>query len=101
MKKDDFKPHTRYTVTWKDHEGRLKPANMYVYRLYDTFMIARMTDGGGLLCKVPYENVLKIVKERSVAKEDQFYIPEAILKENVWASRTSMMRYSTSPHMGK
>lgn len=101
MKKDDFKVHTRYTVTWRDPEGRLKPANFYVYRLYDAFMIARRTDQNGLLCKVPYGDVVKIVKEQPVAPEDQFYIPEAVLKENTWANRTSMERYSSSPHMGK
>lgn len=101
MKKEDFKIHTRYTVTWRDPQGRMKPANFYVYRLYDGFMIARRTDQNGLLCKVGYDDILKIVKARPVEPEDQFHIPEAVLKEQAWAGRTSMDRYSTSPHMGK
>ena len=101
MNKDDFKPHTRYTVTRRDEQGKLVPANMYVYKLYDAFMIVRLTNGAGLLMKMAYDDVVRIVKTREVPKEDQFYVPEAILKESVWASRTSMMRYSTSPHMGK
>ncbi len=101
MKKDDFKPHTRYTATRRNEQGKLVPSNFYVYKLYDAFMIARMTDGTGLLTKIAYDDVVKIVKTREVPKEDQFHIPDAVLKESVWASRTAMMRYSSSPHMGK
>ena len=101
MKKEDFKPHTRYTVTLRNAQGQMKPANLYVYRLYDNFMIARQTDHSGLLHKIAYSDVMRIVKEKAVPAEDQFYIPEAVLKENVWANRTTMERYSTSPHMGK
>ncbi len=101
MKKDDFKPHTRYTVTRRNEQGKLVPGNFYVYKLYDPFMIVRMTDGTGLLTKIAYDDVVKIVKTREVPKEDQFHIPDAVLKENVWASRTAMMRYSSSSHTGK
>ena len=101
MKKEDFQIHTRYTVTLRDDAGRLKPANFYVFRLYDSFMIARATDQGGLLYKIAYDAVEKIVKQKSVPPEDQFYIPDAVLKEAVWRDRTKMERYSTSPHMGK
>lgn len=100
MKKDDFLPHTRYTVTMQI-DGRPRPANFYVYRLYDEFMIARMTDNGGLLYKIKYDSVEKIVRFKQVAEEDRFFIPEAVLKENVWRDRVKMERYSTSPHMGK
>lgn len=100
MKKEDFSPHTRYTVTL-EVDGRLRPANLYVYRTYDNFMIARLTQQGGELRKIPYDRVAKIVKTIPVPPEDQFFIPEAVLKEKVWATRDVMMRYSTSPHMGK
>lgn len=101
MKKEDFEVHTRYTVTLRDDRGRLRPANFYVFRLYDGFMIARATDQEGLLYKIAYDAVEKIVKHKAVPAEDQFYIPEAVLKENVWRDRNKMERYSTSPHMGK
>lgn len=101
MKKEDFKPHTRYTITWRDEQGKLRPANIYVYRLYDSFLIARLTQGDGLLRKLSYDEITKIVKTSPVPERDQFFIPEALLKEKVWANRTSMERYSTSPHMGK
>ncbi|MHB1939048.1 MAG: hypothetical protein ACYCOR_21135, partial [Acidobacteriaceae bacterium] len=66
MTKDDFKPHTRYTVTLRDTNGQLRPANLYVYRTYDQFMIVRRTDQDGLLCKIGYADVIKKVKEQPV-----------------------------------
>jgi len=101
VKKEDFAPHTRYTITWRDPQGKLRPANIYPYRLYDQFMVARMTDQSGMLRKFAYADIVKIVKVVPVAKENQFYIPEAVLSEGTWAGRTSMERYSSSPHMGK
>lgn len=100
MKKDDFKPHTRYTVTWSQ-DGKLRPANLYVYRLYDNFMIVRMTDGAGLLRKMGYDEITRIVKQIEVPETDRFFVPEAVLKETTWATRSTMERYSSSPHMGK
>lgn len=101
MKKDDFKPDTRYTVTWRNYEGRIRPANLYVYRLYDDAMIARMTDASGLLYKIGYDQILRIVKEIPVSAENRFRIPDAVLKETSWKDRVVMERYSTSPALGK
>ena len=101
MKKEDFTAHTRYTVTWRDTEGKLRPANIYPYRLYDQFMVARMTDQSGILRKFAYDDIVKIVKVTPVTRENQFYIPDAVLSEGNWAGRLSMERYSSSPHMGK
>ncbi len=101
MKKDDFKPDTRYTVAWRDYDGKVRPANLYVYRLYDAFMIARKTDHSGFLYKIGYDQILRIVKEIPVSKELQFRIPDAVLKESSWTDRTVMERYSSSPALGK
>jgi len=101
LKKDDFKSDTRYTVAWRDYDGKIRPANLYVYRLYDQFMIARKTDHSGLLYKIGYDQILKVVKETAVSLEQQFRIPDAVLKEASWAGRTVMERYSTSPGVGK
>ena len=101
MEKNDFKPDTRYTVTWRDGNGKLRPGNFYVYRVYEKFMIARMTDKSGLLLKIPYDDIVKIVREFPVNKQDQFYIPAAVLDEKVWKDRTVMERYSSAPHLGK
>lgn len=101
MDKSSFRPHTRYTLTWQDAEGKLRPINIYVYQLYDKFMIARMTEKDGLLYKIAYDDIIKIVHERAVEKEDQFYIPAAVLDEKAWQDRSVMQRYSTSPAAGK
>jgi hypothetical protein len=99
--KSAFKENTRYTITWRAADGKLRPANIYVYKMYESFMIARMTDKSGFLHKIAYEDVTKIVKEMAVSKQDQFYIPGAVLEEKNWKDRTVMERYSSSPHMGK
>lgn len=101
MEKNDFKQDTRYTVTWRDEAGKLRPANFYVYRVYEKFMIARMTENAGLLHKIAYDKIIQIVKEFPVEKQDRFYIPAAVLDEKAWKDRSVMERYSSSPHMGK
>ena len=101
MEKKDFSAHTRYAVTLRDEHGRLRPANLYVYRLYDGYMIARRTDGDGSLLKLPYEQMVKIVRTLPVRYEDRFLVPEAMLAESAWKHRTRMQTYSSSPHMGK
>jgi hypothetical protein len=101
VEKSSFKENTRYTITWRNPDGKMRPANIYVYKMFDANMIARMTDSGGLLHKIAYADVLKIVKEKAVDKENQFSIPSAVLDEKVWKDRSVMERYSSSPHMGK
>lgn len=101
MENKDFSPDTRYTITLRDASGRLRPANIYVFRLYDGFMIARMTDSDGLLRKINYMDITKIVKTVQVPKEDRFSIADAIVTEKAWAERTQMERYSSSPGTGK
>lgn len=101
MKKEDFQSHTRYTVTRRDGTGALRPANFYVFRVYDEFMIARATDASGLLHKIAYSDIVKIVRSTAVPPEHRFYIPDAVLKESVWRDRVHMERYSTSPDLGK
>ncbi|MDA8329576.1 MAG: hypothetical protein M0Z83_11520 [Betaproteobacteria bacterium] len=101
MQQDNFKENTRYTITWRNASGQLQPANIYIYKLFASTMIARMTDKGGLLYKISYDDVTKIVKEVAVTAENQYRIPAAILDEKMWKDRTVMERYSSSPQMGK
>lgn len=101
MEKKAFAQDTRYTVTLRDENGKWRPASLYVYRLYDTFMVARMTQNDGLLRKLKYDDIIKVVKTRQVSAEDRFVMPEAVLAEKTWQDRDKMFRYSTSPHMGK
>lgn len=101
MEKADFKTDTRYTLTWRAPEGKLRPVNLYVYRLYEKFMIARMTDNEGFLYKISYDDIIRIVIEKSVSPEEYFSIPAAVLDEKAWKDRSVMQRYSTSPSRGK
>lgn len=101
MEKTDFKTDTRYTLTWRNAEGKLRPINVYVYRLYEKFMIARMTDKDGFLYKIAYDDIIKIVIEKSVDPDEYFAIPAAVLDEKNWKDRNVMQRYSTSPGIGK
>ncbi len=101
MKKDDFQENTRYTVTYKDENGKLRPANLYVMRLHNDGMVVRMTNGDGRLTKLKYEDVIKIVHTQKVPKEEWLFIPDAVLAENNWKDRKTLNHYSSSPRLGK
>lgn len=101
MNKDAFKPDTRYTLTCKDERGRVRPLNLYVYRVYDKFMVARETSGSGLLRRIGYEDIERIVDEKPVAEADRFYIPAQTLDEKNWRDRTVMEHYASAPGRGK
>lgn len=101
MKKEDFKPHARYVITLKGDGDKTRLASIYVYRLHDSFMIARMLDQGGILRKIPYEDVIKIVRAVEVPVTERFFIPDALLAEKVWRDRTVMQHYGSSPRLGK
>jgi hypothetical protein len=101
LEKKDFSPDTRYTVTLREENDRLRPANIYVYRLYADFMVARMTDHDGLLRKIAYADIVRIVRAVPVAEGERFYIPDAVLAEKEWRDRTVMERYSSGPGIGK
>jgi hypothetical protein len=99
--KQSFKPDTRYTLTWKGETGRERALNVYVYRVYDSFMVARETSGPGLLRKIAYADVARIVREQPVAPADRYSLPAAVLDEKNWRDRAVMQHYATSPGRGK
>lgn len=99
--KQAFQPDTRYTLTWKDENGRERPLNVYVYRAYDSFMVTRETSGPGLVRKIAYADVVRIVHEQPVAPEARFFLPAAVLDEKNWRDRTVMQHYATAPGLGK
>lgn len=101
MDQKDFKEHTRVTVTWRDENGKLRPGNFYVYKLFKDSMLVRARDKDGLLRKLPYADVLKIVKKEEVNPEFRFMLPPALLDEKLWKSRTIMQHSSSSPNLGK
>ncbi|MBI2754013.1 MAG: hypothetical protein HYX46_10990 [Betaproteobacteria bacterium] len=101
MDKSSFKPDMRYTLTLRDEQGKGRPANLYVYRVYDQFMIARSTSGDGLVRKVNYADIERIVDETAVPPADRYFLPAAVLDEKNWRDRTVMQHYATSPGRGK
>ncbi|MDA8110434.1 MAG: hypothetical protein M0015_17710 [Betaproteobacteria bacterium] len=101
MDKTAFKPDTRYTLALRDAGGKARPANVYVYRVYDKFLIARATSGDGLVRKIGYDEVEKIVAEHAVAPEERYFLPAAVLDEKNWRDRTEMQVYASSPARGK
>lgn len=103
MEKSDFEVNGHYSVTLRGADGRLRPANLYVHLLADAYMIARHTSGGdvGMLVKLGYDDVVKLVRKLPVADRKRFMLPEALLKPKVWETRTSMRAYSSAPGLGK
>lgn len=101
MDKSDFKEFAEYQVTMRDENGKMRPANIYVYRLYDDFMIARRTNQTGLLCKIAYDDVVRIVRTLKTEDKPRFMLPEAVLAKKNWEDRTCMQAYASSPALGK
>ena len=101
MDKQAFKPDTRYTLACRDAQGRVRPLNLYVYRVYDQFMVAREAGAGGLVRKVAYDAVERIVKETKVAPEARYFLPAGVLDEKNWRDRSVMQHYASAPGRGK
>jgi len=101
MDKSQFKPDTRYTLTLRDAAGKARPANIYVYRVYEKFMVARDTSGAGLVRKVAYDVIDRIVDTAEVAPEERYLLPAAVLEEKSWLGRETMQHYASSPGRGK
>ena len=101
MDRGDFKENTRITVTYKDKSGKLRPGNFYVYKLFDDFMVVRATDNDGLFRKMPYGDVVKIVKTKPADKAHLFYVPDELLEEKMWQDRETMFHYASAPGRGK
>jgi len=101
MTKDDFKTDTRYTLTAREASGRLVPLNVYVYRAYKDFMIARETSGAGLVRKIAYSDVVKIVHEHPIEAADRYFLPAQLLEEANWRDRSVMQHYASAPGRGK
>jgi hypothetical protein len=101
--KSAFSKDGHYAVTLRSPDGRLRPANIYVHRTEDDYMIARHTSGPdvGLLIKLGYANVVRIVRTHPVPDRKRFMIPEAMLKRQLWETRDTMRTYSSGPGLGK
>jgi len=100
MEKKDFKENTRCTLTAKI-DGKLRPTNVYILKLFKENMIVRLTDKEGILRKMAYDDVSKIVASHDVSEQNHYSAPEAVLLEKHWQDRVEMQHYGTASHMGK
>ena len=101
MDRQAFKPDTRYTLAWRDAQGRVRPLDVYVYRVYEKFMVARESGATGLVRKIPYDEVERIVRAREVAPEARYFLPAGILEEKSWRDRSVMQHHASAPGRGK
>jgi hypothetical protein len=101
MEKQDFKPDTRYTISWRNPAGKVLPAQIYVYRAHDNFMVARMTSEAGVLRRIGYDEVLRVAKESPVEPVARLGLPAALLDEKFWRDRVTLDHYASSPATGK
>lgn len=101
MDKQDFKPDTRYTLACRDAQGRVRPLNVYVYRVYDKFMVARDAGATGLVRRIDYDAVERIVRTTEVAPAARFLLPAGVLDEKGWSDRSVMQHYASAPGRGK
>jgi hypothetical protein len=101
MDKQAFKPDTRYTLACRDAHGRVRPLNVYVYRLYEQFMVAREAGATGLVRRIDYDDVERIVRESGVAPEERYLLPAGILDEKNWRDRSVMQHHASAPGRGK
>jgi len=99
--RSEFQENTRITVTYRDRNGKLRPGNFYVYKLFDEFMIVRSTDNDGLFRKMAYGDVVKLVRTKQADRAHLFSVPDELLQEDIWKDRDSMFHYSTAPGRGK
>ena len=101
MEKKDFQAGTRCTVAWKQPDGLVIPATIYVHRTYDSCMIVRMTGSDGMLRKIAYTDITRIVSTDTVTAENRRTVPAALLDEKTWRDRTEMSHYASSAARGK
>jgi hypothetical protein len=101
MDHTDFKQDTRCTLTWREGGGRPRPLNVYVFRAYASFLVGRETSGAGVLRRVPYAEIERIVETRDVPHADRLAVPAALLEEKYWRDRAVLEHYSSSPALGK
>jgi hypothetical protein len=101
MKKEDFYQDHRYTLTYTDSEDKLRPVSVYVLALHEDAMIVRLTEKEGILRKIPYDTVRKIVKSQAVSEQNRYYVPDAILAATHWGDKNEIQHYASAPNMGK
>ena len=64
-------------------------------------MVARSTSGDGLVRKMNYADIERIVDQTPVPAAERYLLRAAVLDEKNWRARTVMQHYATSPGRGK
>lgn len=101
MDKTHFKPDTRYLISWRGPDGRLQPAELYVFRAYDDFLVVRPSGPDARPRKIGYSEVAKIVAVKEVPPEGRYRLPAALLEEAFWREREVLEHHAGSPARGK
>lgn len=101
MDKSEFTPDTRCTLVLRDAAGRQRLANVYVYRAYAGFLVVRAAGEDGLVRKIPYEHIERVVDSAPVPPARRYALPAAILDEKAWLEREVMQHYASAPGRGK
>jgi len=96
-----FKPDTRYTITLRMANNTVSPADIYVFRAYDKFLVARLAGADGLLRRIDYAQIERVVRTTEVVTADRYQVPAALLDEKSWVSREVMQHYASSSSKGK
>lgn len=99
--KSSFKPDTRYTITLRKADTTVSPADIYVFRAYDKFLVARLAGADGLLRRIDYAQIERVVRLMEVPANARYQVPAALLDEKSWMSRNVMQHYASSPSKGK
>lgn len=97
----DFRPDTVCTVVLRDAAGRERPASFYVHRAYPEFFVARALEAEGLLRKIAYAEVARVLEAREAAPRERRPLPAALLEERLWRERTELQHYASRPDRGK
>ncbi|MCL6645962.1 MAG: hypothetical protein K6U88_13515 [Dehalococcoidia bacterium] len=98
---DDFRPDTICTVVLRDATGRERPVMLYVHRAYPDFLVARSLEAEGLLRKIAYSDVARVLEAREVSARERRPLPAALLEEKLWRERTELLHYASRPDRGK
>lgn len=99
MDKSSFEPHTIVTVTLRDAHGTPRPANLYVCRVHEGFLVAR-NRADGLLHRIAFDRIERIVESKTVPPAQRYVVPAPLLDAALWRDRTQMDVYASAPHLG-
>jgi hypothetical protein len=96
-----FQPDSRVMATLREPGGVPRPGRFYVLRAHPDFLVVRMADGEGLLRRIDYGTIERIVETLPIAPRDRIAVPAALLEAAFWQSRATLAHYGSSAARGK